>query len=376
MTTETYTEQLSMTDQQTGAPIRIAEVTKRYGDHVVLDRVSLDIRAGEFITLLGASGSGKSTLLNILAGFTKAEGGSVEVDGADISRKPPHKRGLGMVFQHYALFPHMTVFDNIAYGLRRQRKPKAEVTRLVNEVLDMIQMSQFAERKPSQLSGGQQQRVALARAIVFRPRVLLMDEPLGALDKLLREEMQLEIRRIHQELGITFIFVTHDQHEALTMSDRIALLRDGEIVQLGTPRELYSEPKSQYVAEFVGESNLFEGEVVEGRFVDPKNNGSYGVPSGDGDLLLVRPEHVRVTPIARAAEEDRENTLTGRVVNSVYLGSDLVVYTRLESGSEIIGRMDVHVGDQPLAEEDEVIVGWDTRRARLVPRDTPALTTD
>ncbi|HIY65623.1 MAG TPA: ABC transporter ATP-binding protein, partial [Candidatus Agrococcus pullicola] len=312
MTTETYTEQLSKINQQTGAPIRIAEVTKRYGDHVVLDRVSLDIRAGEFITLLGASGSGKSTLLNILAGFTKAEGGVIEVDGADISRKPPHKRGLGMVFQHYALFPHMTVFDNIAYGLRRQRKPRAEVNRLVGEVLDMIQMRQFADRKPSQLSGGQQQRVALARAIVFRPRVLLMDEPLGALDKLLREEMQLEIRRIHQELGITFIFVTHDQHEALTMSDRIALLRDGEIVQLGTPRELYSEPNSQYVAEFVGESNLFEGEVVDGRFVDAENNGTYGVPDGDGDLLLVRPEHVRVTPFARAAEEDRENTLTGR----------------------------------------------------------------
>ena len=369
MSSLTYTQQLSTITEQSGAAIRVSEITKRYGDHTVLDRISLDIHAGEFITLLGASGSGKSTLLNIIAGFVNAEGGAVEVDGVDITRMPPHKRGLGMVFQHYALFPHMTVFDNIAFGLRRQRRPKSEVTERVNEVLDMTQMRHLASRRPSELSGGQQQRVALARGIVFRPRVLLMDEPLGALDKMLREEMQLEIRRIHQELGITFIFVTHDQHEALTMSDRIALLRDGEIVQLGPPRELYDAPNTQYVAEFLGESNLFTGHAANDHFVDEVNGVEYGLPAGAGDLLLVRPENVRVRPVSQQDIADKENPTRARVVNSVYLGSDLVVYAKTDAGQEIVGRTDVHTIDAQLARGDEVVMSWNTTDARLVPED-------
>ncbi|KAM9863750.1 ABC transporter ATP-binding protein [Leucobacter sp. BZR 635] len=357
----TYTQQISQIEQQAGAAIRVSDTVKRYGDLTVLDHVNLDINAGEFITLLGASGSGKSTLLNIISGFNKADAGSLEIDGEDFTRKPPHKRGLGMVFQHYALFPHMSVWDNVAFGLRRQRRPKQEIQQRVGDVLRMIQMDHLADRKPDQLSGGQQQRVALARGIVFEPRVLLMDEPLGALDKLLREEMQLEIRRIHQELGITFIFVTHDQHEALTMSDRIALLRNGKIEQLGTPRELYDSPNSRYVAEFIGESNLFEGRVDGDDFVSDGGD-RFGCPSGTGGLLMVRPEHVRVVSDAAGLT----NALPVRVFNCVYLGSDMVVYGRAASGQVVVARAPISHGMTPPVEGDRAIMTWATEDSRLV----------
>lgn len=362
MTTQlTYTEQISTLDEHSGAAIRVSDVRKTYGSMTVLDNVSLDINAGEFITLLGASGSGKSTLLNILSGFTKADGGKLEVDGEDITRKPPHRRGLGMVFQHYALFPHMNVWDNVAFGLRRQRRPKEEVKQRVDDVLSMIQMSHLADRKPDQLSGGQQQRVALARGIVFEPRVLLMDEPLGALDKLLREEMQLEIRRIHQELGITFIFVTHDQHEALTMSDRIALLKNGRIEQLGTPKELYDSPKTRYVAEFIGESNLFKGTISGGMF-EEETGQRFVLPGGTGDLLMVRPEHVRV-----AYEDGNENSIPVKVYNCVYLGSDVVVYGRSASGQSIVSRFPLSHATQAPLEGEQAFMTWSTEDSRLVP---------
>ena len=358
----TYTQQISQVGEQAGAAIRVSDIVKTYGDLTVLDQVSLDINAGEFITLLGASGSGKSTLLNIISGFNKPDGGVLEVDGEDFTRKPPHKRGLGMVFQHYALFPHMSVWDNVAFGLRRQRRPKEEVQQRVGDVLRMIQMDHLADRKPDQLSGGQQQRVALARGIVFEPRVLLMDEPLGALDKLLREEMQLEIRRIHQELGITFIFVTHDQHEALTMSDRIALLKHGKIEQLGTPKELYDSPNSRYVAEFIGESNLFEGRVDGDAFVS-EGGDRFGVPSGTGELLMVRPEHVRVVSNA----DGLANAVPVRVFNCVYLGSDMVVYGRAESRQVIVARTPISHGMTPPVEGDRAVMTWATEDSRLVP---------
>ena len=360
----TYTQQISQVGQQAGAAIRVSDIVKRYGDLTVLDRVSLDINAGEFITLLGASGSGKSTLLNIISGFNRPDAGSLEVDGEDFTRRPPHKRGLGMVFQHYALFPHMTVWDNVAFGLRRQRRPKGEVQQRVGDVLRMIQMDHLADRKPDQLSGGQQQRVALARGIVFEPRVLLMDEPLGALDKLLREEMQLEIRRIHQELGITFIFVTHDQHEALTMSDRIALLKHGKIVQLGTPKELYDSPNSRYVAEFIGESNLFEGRVEADGFVTDGGE-RFGRPGGEGNLLMVRPEHVRVT----ASADGLVNAAPVRVFNCVYLGSDMVVYGRTESRQVVVARTPISHGVTASIEGDRAVMTWATEDSRLVPDD-------
>lgn len=358
----TYTQQIQQIDDRAGAAIRIADIKKVYGDHTVLDDIHLDVYAGEFITLLGASGSGKSTLLNIIAGFTKPNAGKIEVDGEEITKKPPHKRGLGMVFQHYALFPHMTVFDNVAFGLRRQKRPKSEVTQRVNDVLKLIQMEHLADRKPDQLSGGQQQRVALARGIVFEPRVLLMDEPLGALDKLLREEMQLEIRRIHQELGITFIFVTHDQHEALTMSDRIALLKHGKIEQLGTPEELYDAPSSRYVAEFLGESNLFEGTVRDSVFVESSGT-TFGLPEGEGDLLMVRPEHVRVA----AESSGLPNQIRVTVTNTVYLGSDLVVYGLTEGEKTLIARVPLSHGALPVTAGQQAYMTWNTEDSRLVP---------
>ena len=366
----TYTEQISQIGEHTGAAVRVDEIVKRYGSNTVLDRVSLDINAGEFITLLGASGSGKSTLLNILSGFIKPDGGRLEVDGEDITKRPPHRRGLGMVFQHYALFPHMTVWDNVAFGLRRQGRPKPEVKQRVDDVLKLIQMGHLADRKPDQLSGGQQQRVALARGIVFEPRVLLMDEPLGALDKLLREEMQLEIRRIHQELGITFIFVTHDQHEALTMSDRIALLKHGRIEQLGTPKELYDAPKSRYVAEFIGESNLFKG-TQSGDVFSVESGERFGIPNGLGELLMVRPEHVRVSTAAEPT--GLPNQIEVQVNNCVYLGSDVVVYGTSASGKNIVARAPLsHSAKVPLVGA-RATMSWATEDSRLVP-DSEAFT--
>jgi putative spermidine/putrescine transport system ATP-binding protein len=361
----TYTQQISTVAEQTGAAIRISDVTKRYGDLTVLDKVSFDIRAGEFITLLGASGSGKSTLLNILAGFTTPDGGKLEVDGVDMTRTPPHRRGLGMVFQHYALFPHMSVFDNVAFGLRRQGVSKSDVIDRVNDVLDMIQMRHLAERRPDQLSGGQQQRVALARGIVFRPRVLLMDEPLGALDKMLREELQLEIRNIHQDLGITFIFVTHDQHEALTMSDRIALLRDGQIVQLDTPKGLYEAPNCRYAAEFIGVSNLFSGRVEGDMFVTDDEGHRVRVPAGAGDTLLIRPEHMRVQR-AHGADMGSRDAVPATVRDTVYIGSDRIVYARTPSGQLVIARTPVPSEDDGIDLGAAVMCSWDVAQARLI----------
>lgn len=366
MSSPTYTQQLSTITDQSGAAIRISDITKVYGDNTVLDRVSFDINAGEFITLLGASGSGKSTLLNILAGFTKADGGKVEVDGVDITRTPPHKRGLGMVFQHYALFPHMTVFDNVAFGLRRHKVPKSEVKERVDKVLDLIQMKHLADRRPDQLSGGQQQRVALARGIVFQPRVLLMDEPLGALDKLLREELQLEIRNIHQELGITFIFVTHDQHEALTMSDRVALLRDGEIAQLASPQTLYESPSSTYVAEFIGVSNLFEGKIDGNIFVHDEGGEKFHVAPGEGTVTMIRPEHVAIALTDQAGDLTGRDYVEARIHDTVYVGTDLIVYAITDGGKRVIARTPVITGTQGIKEGAKVIMSWSPQDARII----------
>lgn len=369
--TSTYTQQIATAAEHTGAAIRIREVTKRYGDQTVLDRVSLDINAGEFITLLGASGSGKSTLLNIIAGFTKADSGIVEIDGVNITRTPPHKRGLGMVFQQYALFPHMSVFDNVAFGLRRHKVPKREIVERVNQSLDLIQMRHLADRRPDQLSGGQQQRVALARGIVFRPRVLLMDEPLGALDKLLREELQLEIRNIHAELGITFIFVTHDQHEALTMSDRIALLRNGEIVQLATPKELYQAPTSRYVAEFIGESNLLTGTIEGDAFVHADGGERMHVPAGNGASLLIRPEHVRVTPDdgSSVTQGEHRDSVRATVRDLVFIGTDVIVYAETAGSKRLIARAPVSSETEGVHIGAQVVCSWDVRNARLIEDD-------
>ncbi|TFV63971.1 ABC transporter ATP-binding protein [Geodermatophilus sp. DF01-2] len=364
---------MTTTTELAGAPVRVSGVTKQYRDARALDQVDLDIESGEFITLLGSSGSGKSTLLNIIAGFTDCDAGVVEVDGIDITKTPPHKRGLGMVFQHYALFPHMTVFDNVAFPLRRRRTPKAEMVRLVEEALDIVQLGHLGKRMPQQLSGGQQQRVALARAIVFRPKVLLMDEPLGALDKRLREQLQLEIKRLHRELGITFVFVTHDQEEALAMSDRIALLRDGRIVQIGTPEELYEQPAERYTAEFLGESNLFSGTIVNG-VLPYGEHGSIQVRDGSADgagSVMVRPEHVSVL---RPDEQVPVgcNALRGTVREVIYLGSGRRAEVTLPDGTHVVARTPADRRHSRLVPGEPVVVTWAKQHGQVVADGPPA----
>ncbi|GLV49997.1 polyamine-transporting ATPase [Thermobispora bispora] len=331
----------SPTPPSTGASVRLNRVTKRYGGLRALDDVTLHIEAGEFMTLLGASGSGKSTLLNIIAGFTKADSGTVEVGGRDLTRVPPHKRGLGMVFQQYALFPHMTVFENVAFPLRRRRVPKDELVKRVREALDIVELGHLGSRMPAQLSGGQQQRVAFARAIVFHPQVLLMDEPLAALDKRLREQLQIEIKRLHRELGITFVFVTHDQQEALAMSDRIALLRDGRIVQVGTPDELYERPAELYAAEFLGESNIFRGTVRGGVFTDGASGAGLKVAGSPADgpaAIVLRPEKVRIL-LPPDEVPPGHNALSGVVRELIYLGGERRVEVGLADGRRVIARL-------------------------------------
>ena len=238
--------------------LQLRHLIKRFDAFTAVDDLSLDIAAGEFLTFLGASGSGKTTTLRMIAGFERPTSGEILMEGTSITPLPPFKRDINTVFQSYALFPHMSVRDNVGYGLRMRGVPKAEIGKRVEEALQMVQLGHLGERAPRQLSGGQQQRVALARALVNRPRVLLLDEPLGALDLKLRKEMQLELKQLNKRLGITFIYVTHDQEEALTMSDRIALMRNGRIEQLSGPREMYEEPVSRYVADFIGETNLLQ----------------------------------------------------------------------------------------------------------------------
>ncbi|MBV8393703.1 MAG: ABC transporter ATP-binding protein, partial [Alphaproteobacteria bacterium] len=251
-------------EEVSSAELRVEEVGKRFGSVAALDGVSLTVRQGELLTILGPSGSGKTTLLKVVAGFETPDGGRVLVDGADMTRRPPAKRDIGMVFQHYALFPHLSVRRNVAFPLEMRNVARAEIDRRVSEALALVELAGYDERLPRQLSGGQQQRVALARAIVFNPRLLLLDEPFGALDRKLRETMQLEVRRLQRRLGLTTIFITHDQEEALVLSDRVAVMNHGRLEQVATTTEIYERPASDFVADFVGESNLFHGVAGEG----------------------------------------------------------------------------------------------------------------
>ena len=356
------------TNNVTGASIRIAEISKRYGSEDVLDKVRLDIGEGEFLTLLGASGSGKSTLLNIVAGFTKPSHGSVEIDGRDLTQVPPHKRDLGMVFQNYALFPHLTVAANVAFPLKRHKVPRAQIKDKVQEALALVRLAELGDRKPDQLSGGQQQRVALARALVFGPRVLLMDEPLGALDKVLREQLQDEIRRLHRELGITVVFVTHDQDEALALSDRIALLRKGSIVQVGTPSELYDKPSCRYTAEFVGASNIFNGSVRNGGFREELTGATLRMPDGspsDCASILVRPEHLLV-----AGQYDdidpAHDRVSATVEDCVYLGSSRTVHARTADGIALTSRTSIPRDPDTVVPGARIELYWNVEDVRAL----------
>ena len=307
--------------------LRLAQLKKTYHETVAVQEVSLDVHRGEFLTLLGPSGSGKTTTLMMIAGFTLPTSGTISVDGRDITFLPPHKRGFGMVFQSYALFPHMSVFDNIAYPLRMRKMNKGEIADRVERALQMVQLQGYDRRNPRQLSGGQQQRVALARALVFNPPVVLMDEPLGALDRKLRERMQLEIKHLQRDLGLTMVYVTHDQEEALVMSDRVVVMSHGRVEQLGPPDELYERPVNRFVADFLGESNFLEGKVerIAGPYAVVRTTDGLAVevptPDGIGPgqqvSLAVRPERIRF-----ATGDDLQNTYEGMVEEVIYVGEN------------------------------------------------------
>ncbi|MGX5843632.1 ABC transporter ATP-binding protein [Mesorhizobium sp. ArgA1] len=323
--------------------VRFENVSKTYDqDNVVISGLTLDIVRGEFLTLLGPSGSGKSTSLMMLAGFEAPSAGRIYLNGRPIENLPAHKRNIGMVFQNYALFPHMTVAENLAYPLRVRRLTKAVIAQRVNRALDMVQMREFAARKPTLLSGGQQQRVALARAIVFQPELILMDEPLGALDKRLREDLQLEIKHLHQELGVTVVYVTHDQSEALTMSDRIAIFNGGRIEQLDKPGALYDAPQTRFVAGFIGDNNAIEGEVVAVRDglatliidhgISTQARATNGLYKGQRAIISIRPEKISL----RAAGNSSAAQLTASIRDRIYLGDHFQFHAQTDAGTRLL----------------------------------------
>jgi putative spermidine/putrescine transport system ATP-binding protein len=300
--------------------LTITNLVKSYdGRQNAIDRIDLSVKAGEFVSFLGPSGSGKTTTLMMIAGFEQPSSGHISMDGAPIERIAPYERNIGMVFQNYALFPHMSVNDNVAFPLRIRRRPKAEIVERVRRTLDMVGLATFGGRFPTELSGGQQQRVALARALVFEPGLVLLDEPLGALDKSLREQMQVELKRMHRDLGVTMIYVTHDQTEAMTMSDRIAVFNAGRIEHVGSPTEVYFRPRSRFVASFIGDSNLLEGHVGTDGAIDVPQFGRVAVESGGLSrgarvLLLLRPESIEMTPASGVSATTNQLRLTD-VVN-------------------------------------------------------------
>ena len=299
--------------------IEIQGISKVYGDNTVLDNLSLNIRKNEFLTLLGPSGCGKTTTLKIIAGFETADSGKIVFDGNDISDLPPYKRQLNTVFQKYALFPHMNIYENIAFGLKIKKLPKKEIDKKVSEMLKMVALEGFEKRSVESLSGGQQQRVAIARALVNEPQVLLLDEPLGALDLKLRKEMQLELKKIQKRLGITFIFVTHDQEEALTMSDTIVVMNKGVIQQMGSPEDIYNEPANAFVADFIGESNILTGVMLEDYKVEFSNNIFTCVDSGfnknESIDVVIRPEDIEITTIDKGMLTGKVNSVTFKGVH-------------------------------------------------------------
>jgi spermidine/putrescine ABC transporter ATP-binding subunit len=355
--------------EQRGARLELIGLTKVYGDVVAADQVTLDIAPGEFITLLGPSGSGKTTTLMMVAGFVLPTSGQILLNGEDIAFRPPHKRNIGMVFQNYALFPHMTVAENIAFPLKMRKWSREQIRQAVREVLQLVRLPGFEERYPRQLSGGQQQRVALARALVFRPPVLLMDEPLGALDKKLREEMQLEIKHIQESMNITTIYVTHDQEEALTMSDRIAVMNAGRIEQVGTPRELYEQPVSQFVADFIGESNFLSGRVERGdghlylvtqegwRVVIPVSDS---LRPGEQVSVALRPERIVI------GDGSGDNVVEGTIEEIIYVGEATKFRVRLEHDRWLMVKQPSRLETMRWRRGDRVRLSWSAADAVIV----------
>ena len=345
-----------------GATLEVERLVKAFGGARVVDDVSFRIESGMFLTLLGPSGSGKTTTLRMIGGFEAPTGGEIRVGGRSITGTPAHKRNIGVVFQQYALFPHLTVFGNVAYPLEMRRYARAEIRTRVDAALSLVRLQGFESRYPRQLSGGQQQRVALARAIVFEPPVLLMDEPLGALDKRLREAMQVEIRHLQQQLGITTVSVTHDQVEALVMSDVIAVLDGGVLQQLGPPLEVYRRPANQFVADFLGESNLLEGTVAagDGQAVFTTAKGlavrlAESPPASGRAHMVIRPEYVRLD----AAAEGAGNRYRGEILEVLYVGDLVKCRIVLESGDELLAKILAPAASRHWAAGGRIDVGWD-----------------
>ena len=351
--------------------VKFDKVDKSYdGKLLVVKDLNLDIAEGEFITMLGPSGSGKTTCLMMLAGFETPTNGEIYLDGNPISNIPPHKRGIGMVFQNYALFPHMTVYENLAFPLKVRKMLKDEIDKKVDKALSMVSLTGFENRMPGQLSGGQQQRVAVARALVFDPAVVLMDEPLGALDKNLRESMQYEIKHIHESIGVTVVYVTHDQSEALTMSNRIAVFNDGKVQQLSSPDKLYEEPVNSFVAEFIGENNRFDGEVLD------ISNGVCKVKIGAGEILAnpisvkskgekttvsIRPERALINP-----KDKMDNSHKGKIEEVIYHGDHTRVRINLLNNSEFILKVPNSSQNLDIKLGNEIDIGWNSVDARAL----------
>ena len=314
--------------------IRLENVSKAFGGKQVLDNISLDIKKGEFVTLLGPSGCGKTTTLRLISGFTTPDSGTVFMDGKDISGIPPYKRPLNTVFQRYALFPHLDVYDNIAFGLKLAKVPEKEIEQRVRKVLKMVSMTDYEDRDVESLSGGQQQRVAIARALVNQPKVLLLDEPLSALDHKMRQDMQIELKEMHQKLGITFIYVTHDQEEALTLSDTIVVMNEGKIQQIGTPADIYNEPVNSFVADFIGESNILNGTMVEDRKVNFIGHDFPCVDEGFGQNnpvdVVIRPEDIYIMSHTENAQ------FTGKVTSCTFKGVHYEMLVDTDCGYELM----------------------------------------
>jgi putrescine transport system ATP-binding protein len=355
------------------AYVRIGDVSKKFGDFTAVDHVSLDIRRGEIFCLLGGSGSGKTTLLRMLAGFETPTTGGIEIDGQDLSRVPPYERPVNMMFQSYALFPHMSVEKNVAFGLEQEHLGRDAIRRQVGEILEIVKMNGYGTRRPHQLSGGQRQRVALARALVKRPKLLLLDEPLAALDRKLREHTQFELLNIQQRLGVTFIVVTHDQEEAMTLGTRLGVMNHGRIVQVGTPSDIYESPASRFVADFIGSVNLFAGEVAangaDGLCIRSADLGctvraerAAGSARGATVWTAIRPEKIQIAraPPANGAAAPAENLVAGTVREIAYMGDMSIYLVRLDSGSMLRVTLPnvLRGAERPIAREERVWLSW------------------
>jgi spermidine/putrescine ABC transporter ATP-binding subunit len=372
--------QSAVTARTSGAQVHLRNLSKTFGSSAAVDDISLDVPAGAFVSLLGPSGSGKTTTLNLIAGFLTPDAGDILIDDRSVADVPPHKRNIGMVFQSYSLFPHMTVAENVGFPLRmRTTLTRDEARKRIDEMLALVQLAHFGSRYPRQLSGGQQQRVAIARALVSRPRLLLMDEPLGALDKKLREQMQTEIRHIHRSVGTTVVYVTHDQSEALTMSDLVVVMRRARIAQIGTPRELYEAPANAFVADFLGDSNLMAGTIMQadgGNFAVRIGNGSIVHASsvrsdakiGDNVFVLIRPEDMSLHP-ATGPDADAPDRLIGTVKEASYYGD--VFKLDIAVGGDVLTAKVARDRAGQFEAGRTIVLTWTANAPRLLPAADP-----